>query len=206
MSKYVMKMKDVLKSFNSETLRIREKMSGYLPEKELAKLQQDLNQAAESARSQIDAIHNEAGSAARKWATADGRNIDEADLNLLKGSFELSSEDLHDLMIKHQGSYVMVSAIAKYANERNVVLEYVPNLADKLMAYTAFCSSAHQMISFIAGNLGMPMDSIVFASWGLPGNISQRMELILYGLKKRGINQPQPQAKFEFNFKPLSGR
>ena len=130
--------------------------------------------------------------------------IDSIKIKLLMAEREINQSKLAERCgIARQS---MVSAIAKYANERNVVLEYVPNLADKLKAYTAFCSSAHQMISYIAGNLGMPMDSIVFASWGLPGNISQRMELILYGLKKRDINQPQPQAKFDFNFKPLSGR
>ena len=171
MSKYVMKMKDVLKSFNSEALRIREKMSGYLPEKELAKLQQDLNRAAESARSQIDAIHNEAGSAARKWATADGRSIDEADLNLLKGDFELSSEDLQDLMIKHQGSYVMVSAIAKYAKEHNVVLEYVPNLADNMLAAITFGRKLEKFAVSMGVNLTQKYRDIVDDSSAIDAQI-----------------------------------
>lgn len=212
MSKYVNKMKDVLTSFQAAAAEIRAKVdfaeqnynADYAAE-ERNKLQAQLNQAAESARAQIDAINAEAGEAARKWAALDGENVDHADLDLLKGGFDLTGDDVHELLVKHQGNGTMVRAIAKYAKEHDITPEYIPNLADKLMAYSAFCASAHSVISDISNSIGQTAGN--FSRWAEPGNISQRMELVLYGIKSHTAGDvAKPREKFDFNFKPLSGR
>lgn len=214
MSYYVNRMKDVLVSFNRTALEIHRKMdynnqhfnADYAGE-ENTRLQSEANRAADHARGQIDSIHNEAAAAARKWAEPNGENIDAADLNLLKGDFNLSAEDLHTLLVKHQRNSVMVNAIAKYAKEHKVSLDYVPNLEDKLYAYKSFADSAHREISDIAGNIGLH-DSRVDL-WAKPGNISQRMETVLYGIKKheQPTAAPQlPKSEFYFGFAKLDGR
>lgn len=212
MSKYVNKMKDVLTSFQTTATEIRRQVdfaeqnyaADYAAE-ERNKLQAQLNQAAEKARAQIDAIHAEAGEAARKWASLDGENVDHADLDLLKGGFDLTGDDVHELLVKHQGNGTMVRAIAKYAKEYGITPEYVPNLADKLTAYSAFCASAHSVISDISCSIGQTAGN--FSRWAEPGNISQRMELVLYGIKSHMVkNTTVPKEKFDFNFTPLSGR
>lgn len=213
MSKYVNRMKDVIVSFNATAGEIRKKMdfcsenynADYAAE-ERNKLQIQLKQAEENARNEIDAIRFEAGKAVRKWAFLDGEKIDAADIKLLDGSFNLSAENIHELLVKHQDSCVMVNAIAKYAKEHNIATGYIPNLADKLLAYISFATSAHNVISDIAGNIGLPANDISISHWGKPGNISQRMETILYGIKAQEPAPAAPKATFNFDFKPLAGR
>lgn len=212
MSKYANKMKDVLTSFSAAAVEIRAKVdfaeqnytADYAAE-ERNKLQAQLNQAAEAARAQIDAINAEAVEAARKWAALDGENVDHADLDLLKGGFDLTGDDIHELLVKHQDNGTMVRAIAKYAKEHEITPEYIPNLADKLMAYSTFCASAHSVISDISNSSGQTAGN--FSRWAEPGNISQRMELVLYGIKSHTAKDAAaPKEKFDFNFTPLSGR
>lgn len=214
MSNYVSRMKDVTVSFNRTALEIRNKMdynnqhfnADYAGE-ENARLQAEMNRAADQARGQIDSIHNEAAAAARKWAEPSGENIDTADLNLLKGDFDLSAEDLHMLLVKHQWNSVMVNAIAKYAKEHDIPLDYVPNLEDKLYAYKSFAGSAHNEISNIVGSIGMSESRMEL--WAKPGNISQRMETVLYGIKKHEAPEAAPQlpeGNFNFGFGKLPGR
>lgn len=214
MSKYVNRMKDVLVSLNTTVLEIHRKMdynnqhfqADYASE-ENARLQAEVNRAADQAREQVDSIRKEAVAAAKTWAEIDGKNIDTADMSLLKGDFCLSAEDLHNLMVKHQGNSVMVNAIAKYANDHDVAMEHVPNLNDKLLAYNSFAQSANRVISDIVGNIGLSSGCISLTEWAKPSNISQRMETILYGIKKHEpAAEATPKGTFNFGFRPLSGR
>ena len=98
MSKYVNRMREVLTTFNQEAIGIsgamadsRERYSQEYAFAELDKLRRQLNEAATNARDQIDSIHMEAQAAARKWATLDGKEINTADLSLLKGDFRSES-------------------------------------------------------------------------------------------------------------------
>lgn len=104
MSTYVGKMKDVLVSFNNTALDIRKKMQNAqaqykadIAAAEENKLREQLKQAAESARNQIAAILQQAITVAKKWSAPDGAKIDAADLELLRGDFNISAEDLHGL-------------------------------------------------------------------------------------------------------------
>lgn len=212
MSKHVGKMKDVLVSFNNTAMDIRKKMQNAqaqykadIAAAEENKLREQLKQAAESARNQIAAILQQAITAAKKWAAPDGAKIDAADLELLRGDFNLSAEDLHSLLVKHQGNGVMVNAIAKYAKEHSITTGYVPNVEDKVSAYEAFANGANNMISNISGNLGYSTDSDTLALWGQPGNMSQRLELAIFGIKELSAAET-PKAVFDFGFKPLEGR
>lgn len=189
MSKYVNRMKDALVSFNATAQRIHKDMerniANYKPDAasdENARLQAKLNMAAEEARGKIDVIHDEAAAAARKWDEPAGVEIETEDLALLKGNFCLSKEALWNLLVKHQDNGTMVNAIAKYAKEHDVILDYIPNVDDKLFAYDSFAKSAHGMISDIVGAIGLADNNLALSVWGKPGNISQRMETILYGI------------------------
>lgn len=211
MSKYVGKMKDVLVSFNSTALEIRQKMQ-YAQEQfktdiaaeEVDKLRGQLNQAAEAARDQIAAILRQAIAAAKEWAAPDGTKIDTADLELLRGDFNLSADDLHGLLVKHQSNGVMVNAIAKYAKDHEIFPNYIPNVEAKVSAYETFAKGADSTISDISGNLGTNNDAL--ALWGQPGNMSQRLELAIYGIKAQTPAAERPKAVFGFDFKPLPGR
>ncbi|MBQ3542151.1 MAG: hypothetical protein IJA45_03390 [Oscillospiraceae bacterium] len=212
MSTHVGKMKDVLVSFNTTALDIRKKMQNAhaqykedIAAAEENKLREQLKQAEATAREQIAGILQEAVAAAKQWAAPDGAKIDAADLELLRGDFNLSTEDIHGLLVKHQGNGVMVNAIAKYAKEHGITPSYIPNVEDKESAYEAFANGANNMISNIAGNLGYSADSDTLALWGQPGNMSQRLELAIFGIKDLSAAEP-PKATFDFGFKPLEGR
>ncbi len=212
MSKYVGKMKDVLVAFNNTALDIRKKKQAAqeqykddIAASEIAKLQDQLKQEEATAREQIASILQQAVSAAKQWAMPDGTKIDAADLELLRGDFNLSVEDLNALLVKHQQNGVMVNAIAKYAKEHSITTGYVPNVEDKVSAYEAFANGANNMISNISGNLGYSTDSDTLALWGQSGNMSQRLELAIFGIKEQSAAET-PKAVFDFGFKPLEGR
>ena len=213
---YVNKMKNALVSFNTTAQKIRRDMDrnnrDFLPDAASdanVKLQANLNKAADSARDQIDAIHEDARKAVQKWAEPAGAEIDTADLKLLDGSFQLSAEDLHNLLVKHQNSGTMVNAIAKYAREHDLTPSYIPNVEDKLYVYKSFAESAHSVIGRIMGNIGLNDNDVVLSKWAERGNISQRAELVLYGIKVReepALVSRSERANFNFNFKHLDGR
>lgn len=212
MSKYVGKMKDVLVSFNTTALDIRKKKQTAqeqykddIAASEIAKLQGQLKQAESAAREQIADILQQAVATAKQWAMPDGTKIDTADLELLRGDFNLSVEDLDALLVKHQGNGVMVNAIAKYAKEHGITPSYIPNVEDKVSAYEAFSSGANNMISNICGNIGLTPTDEVLTKWGVSGNMSQRLELAIFGIKAP-VATEQPKAAFNFDFKPLHGR
>lgn len=212
MSTYVGKMKDVLVSFNNTALDIRKKMQNAqaqykadIAAAEENKLREQLKQAAESARNQIAAILQQAITVAKKWSAPDGAKIDAADLELLRGDFNISAEDIHGLLVKHQGNGVMVNAIAKYAKEHGIVPDYIPNVEDKVSAYEAFANGANNMIANICGNIGLTPTDEALTTWGTSGNMSQRLELAIYGIKELPAAEP-PKATFDFGFKHLEGR
>lgn len=212
--KHVQQMKSVLVSLNSTAQKIHRDMernaSDFKPDISAtanAQLQETLNKAALTARAQIDAIHEEAAAAVKKWAEPTGAEIDMEDLSLLTGGFSLKAEDLHSLLVKHQGNGTMVNAIAKYAGANKMELSYIPNVEDKLYAYQAFADSAHAMIGSIVESTGLNDSNLTLTKWAEPGNISQRMELAIYGIKKAEEPQPVPaRGVFNFGFKPLEGR
>lgn len=214
MSKYVSRMGSVLVSLNTAALKIHQDMdrnnANYKPDVAAdanARLQAELNKAADEARTQIDAIHDDAVAAARKWGEPAGAEIDAEDLGLLKGDFQLSREALWNLLVKHQDNGTMVNAIDKYAKEHNVILDYIPNVTDKLFAYDSFAKSAHGMVADIVHSVGLAHNDLTLGKWGEPGNISQRMELVLYGIKKKEDLPAKPTGEnFNFSFKPLEGR
>lgn len=186
MSKYVNRMRDVLVSFNRRALEInggmadsRERYSEDYAFAEIDKLRSQLNQAAENARGQIDSIHGEAKAAAKKWAALDGKEVNAADLSLLKGDFKLSVEDLNALVVKHWDNGTMINAIDKYVKKHPAAV-YVPNLDDKLQAYKILVQSAHGLIGSISESTGVPEDHI--ENWGASGNVSDRLERALYGI------------------------
>lgn len=187
MSKYVNKMRDALLSFNRQALQIggdmadsRERYSKDYAAEEIDKLHGQMNQAAVTAKDQIDGIHQDAQAAAKKWAALDGKEVNAADLSLLKGDFELSVEDLTALVVKYWDNGTMINAIDKYVKKHHMAV-YVPNLDDKLQAYKILSQSAHQMIAGIAEALGMDEDRI--DNWGKSGNVSDRLERALYGIQ-----------------------
>lgn len=213
MSKYVGKMKDVLVSFNNTALDIRKKVkyahNQYkedIAAAEEGRLRAQLNQAADGARDQIADILQQAVASAKAWAAPDGTKIDAADLELLRGDFNLSVEDICGLLVKHQGNGVMVNAIAKYAKEHGITPGYIPNVEDKVSAYEAFANGANNMISNICGSMGYSTDSDTLALWGQPGNMSQRLEIAIFGIKDQAPAAKPPKAVFGFNFTPLQGR
>lgn len=212
MSKYVGKMKDVLVTLNNTALDIRNKQQvaraqykDDIAAGEIEKLRAQLKQAEIAAREQIEAILQEAIAAAKKWAAPDGSKINTADLELLRGDFNLSVEDIHGLLVKHQQNGVMVNAIAKYAKEHGIIPDYIPNVEDKVSAYKTFANGAINMISNICGNLGYATDSDTLVLWGQPGNMSQRLELAIFGIKDHSAAE-STKAVFGFSFKPLEGR
>lgn len=210
MSKYVNRMKDTLVALSSTARRIHGEIehnnATYQPSAAAdanARLQAELNAAVEETRAKIDAIHDEAVAAARKWGELSGVDIDADDLGLLEGDFELSQQAVWHLLVKHQGNGTMVNAIAKYAKEHGTVLNYVPCVEGKLFAYSSFTKSAQAAVGDIVGTAGL----IDLSKWGEPGNISQRMETILYGIKEEDDPSTKlPKGDFNFGFKHINGR
>lgn len=205
---YVNRMKDALASLNATADQIYRKIdynnANFLPDvaaEANARLQAEMNAAAEKIRDKIDAIRRDAQAAVRKWAEPTGSEIDREDLALLNGSFQLSSKDLHNLLVKHQKNGTMVNAIAKYSKEKKVPVNYIPNVEDKLHYYDLFAKSAHGEVSAIVGS--GPRN---ISSWGARSGLSPRAELVLYGIEEIPEPAEPPKAKFEFTFSRLPGR
>lgn len=187
MSEYVNKMRGVLVTFNRKAMEIgaeitlnNDRLVAAVAREENAALRLQLKQGAVNARDQINEILKEAETAARKWAELSGKKIDKADLDLLKGGFEIASKDLRALVAKHWDNGVMINAISKYAKEHRIYGVYVPNLDDKLQAYAILAKSAHNCIANITDNVGLEDD--YFDDWGVSGNVSDRLERALYGI------------------------
>ena len=213
MSMYVEKMKDVLVAFNNTAQdlhkRIQYAYGIYSPDeakKEANKLQKQLLREAETARDRIEAILQQAITAAKQWANPDGAKIDTADMELLRGDFSISSENIHSLLVKHQSNGVMVNAIAKYAKDHGIIPNYIPNLEDKLWCYKMFANSANEMIAESCNSIGYSTVSSSLVRWAKPGNMSQRAEMVLFGIKNQEPAAVQPKAVFGFDFKHLKGR
>jgi len=190
MSYYVTRMKAVLTTFNATANQIHKKIDrnnqDFLPDVAAdanAQFQENLNNSAAEARKQIDSIHNEARTAVQKWAELDGVRINDSDMKLLGGSFQLTADDLGGLLVKHQNNGTMVNAIAKYAKEHDLTLQYIPNAEDKLQVYRSFAESARSLIDRIIDNVGLADNDVTLSKWAEPGNISQQAELVLYGIR-----------------------
>ena len=212
MSEYATRMKGVLTSFNATAKRIRKDIErndrDFLPDvthDANAKLRLELNKAAAAAREQVDVIHADARKAVKKWAEPSGAEIDAADLKLLEGGVLLSNEALYGLLVKHQHSGTMVNAIAKYAREHGLTPEYIPNVEDKLYIYKSLAERAHSVISRVVGNIGLDDNDVVLSRWAERGNISQRAELVLYGIKLPE-EAAAPKGDINFGFQHLPGR
>lgn len=187
MSKYVDKMRAVLASLNTKAMTIgnaieaaHNQLSVANANEKVWDLREQLQQAATRARDQIAVILQEATDAAKKWAELDGRKVDTADLELLRGDFNLDDEALHRLLVKHQANGVMVNAIAKYAKEHRIPLGNIPTVEGKIQAYNTMADGALKVIGSIVQSMGT--DAETLAEWGKPGNVSQRIELALYGI------------------------
>lgn len=189
MSKYVDKMRAVLASLNTKAMTTgnaieaaHNQLSVANANEKVWDLREQLQQAATSARNQIAVILDEATTAAKKWAELDGRKVDTADLELLRGDFNLDDEALHRLLVKHQTNGVMVNAIAKYAKEHRIPLGNIPTVEGKIQAYNIMADGAGKMIGSIVQSMGT--DAEALAEWGKSGNVSQRIDLALYGIPK----------------------
>lgn len=187
MSKHVDKMRAVLASLNTKAMTTgnaiesaHNQLSVANANEKVWDLREQLQQAATSARNQIAVILDEATTAAKKWAELDGRKVDTADLELLRGDFNLEDEALHRLLVKHQANGVMVNAIAKYAKEHRIPLGNIPTVEGKIQAYNTMADGALKVIGSIVQSMGT--DAETLAEWGKSGNVSQRIELVLYGI------------------------
>ena len=176
MSTYVGKMKNVLVSFNNTAMELRN--SG------VEDLWFQLDQAATDAKEQIAAILEEAVTAAKTWAKLDPNEIDKEDLFLLQGDFSPAVSDVLDLMVKHQHNGTMVNAIAKYIGRSGfcVPVCYIPNLKDKIKAYTHFADAACAMIEKINKKECLPAGNVELQQWGAPETIGEHLTDVIYGI------------------------
>ena len=188
MSKYVDKMRAVLAELNTKALttgnaiaEAHDQLSEANASEKDWELRETLQQAAAAAKNQIATILDEAVAAANKWAELDGTKIDEADLALLRGDFELSGDDIQRLVVKHQDNAVMLNAIAKYTRKSGSTQWYVPTKEGKIQAYNIMADGALKVIGSIVQSMGT--DAETLAEWGKSGNVSQRIELALYGIQ-----------------------
>lgn len=189
MSKYVDQMRAVLAELNTKALttgnaitEAHDQLSEANASEKDWELREALQQAAATAKNQIATILGEAIAAANKWAELDGTKIDEADLALLRGDFELSGNDIQRLVVKHQDNAVMLNAIAKYTRKSGSPQWYVPTREGKIQAYNIMADGACKMIGSIVQSMGT--DAEALAEWGKSGNVSQRIDLALYGIPK----------------------
>lgn len=187
MSKYVDQMRAVLAELNTKALATGNAITEAHDQLSVAnasekdwELRETLRQAAAAAKDQIAAILGEAVAAANKWAELDGTKIDEADLALLRGDFDLSGDDIQRLVVKHQNNAVMLNAIARYTRKSGSPQWYVPTKEGKIQAYNTMAEGALKVIGSIVQSMGT--DSETLAEWGKSGNVSQRIELVLYGI------------------------
>lgn len=188
MSKYVDQMRAVLAELNTKALttgtaiaEAHDQLSVANASEKDWELRETLRQAAAAANDQIAAILGEAIAAANKWAELDGAKIDEADLALLRGDFDLSHDDVQRLVVKHQDNAVMLNAIARYNRKSGSPQWYVPTREGKIQAYNIMADGACKMIGSIVQSMGT--DAETLAEWGKSGNVSQRIELALYGIQ-----------------------
>lgn len=113
-----------------------------------AKLDSDIQNKYVKAIANLDIILNDAKADTEKWAVLDGKKIDTADLELLRGGFNLGYKELSELIDKHAGNATMLNAIGEYADTHKIVV-MMPTVKSKGDAYVKLALSANDMLSTI---------------------------------------------------------
>ena len=156
MNKFITLMKNTVKGFYNDASEASSKkdknnntyLAGIAAE-ENAKLDSDIQNKYFKATNDINNILEAAKADSDKWSVLDGKKIDSADLELLRGGFNLGYKELSELVEKHSNNATMLNAISEYADKHNVSGLFIPTVYSKNEAYTRLALSANQLCSSI---------------------------------------------------------
>jgi cell division protein YceG involved in septum cleavage len=156
MNKFITSMKNTIKNYYKAATEAAEKKdknnSTYLAgiaAEENAKLDSFIQSQYAKSINEIDGILEAAKADSEKWSVLDGKKIDSADLELLRGGFNLGYKELSELVEKHSNNATMLNAISEYASNHNVNGLFIPTVYSKNEAYTKLALSASQLCSSI---------------------------------------------------------
>lgn len=156
---YITQMKGTITKFYNAMQEAKKKIDNnnsiYLPDiaaGENEKIKADLHTKERAAEAEINAIRDKAHEAVDRWKALSGKEIEDADLKLLSGAFNLTAEDLTDLIMKHKDNGTMIRAIGDYADAHKIVV-MVPTPEAKKRAYNIAHDDAINMLGTIEANV-----------------------------------------------------
>lgn len=165
MNNYIRTLKNILDRYADEVRgfvsKRKEARATYLPEvadKEVKRLDDDIAQASVSAEEKIRAARDQAIDAARAWGVLRGSDINNGDLALLQGGFELSASDISEMVERYRQNATMLRAIATYYEKRQggqtrdeIILDglqvpEIPTVDNKIQSIENFARSAAMIV------------------------------------------------------------
>ena len=169
MNKHLKDMKNSVTKFYNAMQKakadIAKNNDTYLPEiakEENEKIESDLRALGRAAEAEIDTIGQEALADVERWKALSGKEIDDEDLKLLSGAFNLTNEDIDSLVQKHKDNGTMIRAIGDYADAHNIVT-MIPTPEAKIKAYSIAAGDAKNMITNIEDALTRTPDASGFS-------------------------------------------
>lgn len=179
MNKYIARMKKAVTTFQGTARRIakeqernREALSTAYATAANAELSRELLIAENDALNEIQAVLEIVTEGLGKTVPLDGKAVT-SDVQLLCGAFDLSKEQLQDLVEKHRNNPTMLNAIMKYVREHRIGGVVIPTQEDKLEAYKTFANGARNMMSLIKADPFKEIDGL--DTWGTAATSSERL-------------------------------
>ena len=179
MNKYVDQMKQVVVGYqrtaryiNDQQVRNREALSEALASTKNAALVAELQDATVKAQNKIQAILDVVSIGLGKVVPLSGKEVTE-DVHLLSGAFDLSREQVQELVEKHRNNPTMLNAILKYTQKYGVSGVQIPTAAEKLEAYKTFANGALGMLQRITANPYAEISGL--DTWGDSPTSSERL-------------------------------
>ena len=179
MNKYVNQMKQAVLDYQGTARRIadqqaqnRETLVEALASAENTTLALELQEAEAKAQKQIQAALDIVSGGLGKAVPLSGKDVTE-DVQLLSCAFDLSREQLQELVEKHRNNPTMLNAIMKYTQNHGIHGVQVPTAAEKLEAYKVFANGAWGMLRTITTDPHAEITGL--DTWGEVPTSSERL-------------------------------
>ncbi|MBO7676317.1 MAG: hypothetical protein J6S49_02215 [Erysipelotrichaceae bacterium] len=210
--KYLETIKAILNSYADKVRKnvdfMNQARRTYQPaiaDKEVAAALQNIYNDSRAAQQEVDTAAAKETEAVKAWSVLYGSDINNNDLALLSDQFDLTGEDLANLVNRYRNNSAMLRAIETYYRKRQagqtreailtdqMYLPQIPTAENKIIAVNHFAEAAKSLIKQIeaapdsltkftdreAYKEASSMDMLV-AGFGEPG-ISNRKDLFVLG-------------------------
>lgn len=178
-------VRDLRKHINANN----ERYSQFIAEQENKKCMLTAAKIVDDARKEIERVYLRDVHAVEDFYKLDGNAIDDVDMKLLNGNFQLNAHDIAELQVKHAGNGTMMRKISEYA-DANGIPHFEPSKADRLRVLRELKASADAKLDRIYNNVGVDdftIDNWPAASMGM-GGLPVLYDRVLNGLTLANLN------------------